>query len=123
MIELGQINKNKVRRIENDTKEECQICPKSKMSRKKFSKKKLSQATNVGDAIHSDLCGPLPSSLGNNSYFVTYIDEKSDYLIVKLLKEKSDNFEALKKVREEIKTQAGVRMKRLISDGGGEYIG
>jgi hypothetical protein len=38
------------------------------------------------------------------------------------IKKKSDNFEVLKNVREKIKTQAGKRMKRLVSDGGGEYI-
>ena len=104
-------------------KEECEICAIAKMPRVDFADQKSTQAAHVGDIIHSDLCGPLPASIGNNNYFATYIDEKSDYIFISCIKKKSDNFEVLKSVREKIKTQAGKRMKKLVSDGGGEYIG
>jgi hypothetical protein len=122
MIQLGQIDGDQVKREENDVKLECEICSIAKMNRKNFAPTKSTKAEKVGDAIHSDLCGPLPPTLGKNIYFTTYVDEKSDYIMFKCIKEKSDNIDVLKSVREEIKTQAGVRMKKLVSDGGGEYI-
>ncbi len=123
MEKLNQLSEYQVKRVKDDMKDECEICARAKLPRTVFATQKLNPAANVGDAIHTDLCGPLPPSLGKNIYFVTYIDEKSDYTYISFIKKKSDNFEILKKMREKIKTQSGKRMKRLVSDGGGEYIG
>ncbi len=122
MIKLKQIDGDQVKRVKKDTSLECETCCIAKLPRNNFAGSKSTQAERVGDAIHSDLCGPLPRSLGNNYYFATYIDEKSDYIMMNCIEKKSDNFGVLKRVREEVKTQAGVRMKKLVSDGGGEYI-
>ncbi len=123
MVKLKQLREDQVKREKDDMKSECETCAIAKLPRSDFAIQKSTQAADVGEAIHSDLCGPLPSSVGNNNYFVTYIDEKSDYIFIKCIKKKSDNFEVLKSVREKIKTQTGKRMKKLVSDGGGEYIG
>ena len=123
MVKLKQLREDQVKREKDDMKSECETCAIAKLPRSDFAIQKSTQAADVGDAIHSDLCGPLPSSIGNNKYFVSYIDEKSDYIFIKCIEKKSDNFEVLKSVREKIKTQTGKRMKKLVSDGGGEYIG
>ena len=125
MVKLNQLREDLVKREKNDmiSECECETCAIAKLPRSDFAIQKSTQAADVGDVIHSDLCGPLPPPLGNNNYFVSYIDEKSDYIFIRFIKNKSDNFEVLKSVREMIKTQTGKRMKKLVSDGGGEYIG
>lgn len=124
MIRDGLIPADQVKRETGDVEIKCDVCAIAKQTRKKFAKTKSFHADAVGDILHSDLCGPIsPPSLGNNSYFITYTDEKSDFTFIALTNKKSHNFSTLKKVRERVKTQAGKRVKMLVSDGGGEYIG
>jgi hypothetical protein len=124
MIERKQIDKNKVKRVEGDTEEICECCALAKMRRSVFAQtRSVDPAAQVGDAIHSDVCGPIdPPSLGKNNYFITYIDEKSDYTMVVTVPNKSNNFAAFKLARKFVKTQTGKKVKKLVCDGGGEYI-
>src|SRR6266436_3266027 len=71
MVKLKQIREDQVKRVKDDMKEECEICAISKMPRRDFADQKSTQAAHVGDIIHSDLCGPLPASIGKNNYFAT----------------------------------------------------
>jgi hypothetical protein len=125
MIKIGLIDENEVKREENDSKIECKTCLLAKSTRKKFAKtKSIPPAKEVGDVIHSDLCGPIsPLTLGKNSYSAIYTDDKSDFSMLTLIKKKSENETVIKEVRKYIKTQTGQKMKKLISDGGGEYTG
>ena len=44
------------------------------------------------ERVHIDLCGPLPSSIGRNRYFLLIIDEHTHYHWVEFLQKKSDAF-------------------------------
>ncbi|HYN44946.1 MAG TPA: hypothetical protein VER35_03015, partial [Candidatus Limnocylindrales bacterium] len=124
LIDNGILESKKVRREDNDESHECEICSIAKQRRTNFARIKSSPVEDVGDLIHSDLCGPItPFSLGNNAYFITFIDDKSDFLILNLMSKKSGTLDTLKNTREWVKTQTGKRIKSLLSDGGGEFTG
>jgi hypothetical protein len=62
----------------NDVAEQvdCYDCKVGRATRKRF-RGELGHATNIGEVIHSDLCGEFQKSSGRDKYFVSYIDEKS----------------------------------------------
>ena len=46
---------------------------------------------NVLNVVHSDVCGPMQTAtFSNKRYFVTFIDDKSRYCAVFLLRSKSE---------------------------------
>jgi transposase InsO family protein len=101
----------------------CVACEKGKMTRMSFSKRKDRNSTCIGDVIHSDVCGPItPIALGGYRYFVTFTDDYSRFTWVTLIKHKDEVFSLFKNLYNELKTQKGVKIKKLVSDGGGEYI-
>ena len=74
----------------------CEPCVDGKHHRSSFQKSDGRQATKLLKIVHSDLCGSLEAkSLRGAEYFVTFIDDKSRYLWVYILKNKS---EVLKKI-------------------------
>ncbi len=104
---------------------DCLSCQSTKMKRKKFAKAMPPKADNVGEAIHSDVCGKIsPPTLFGQQYIVSFIDELSGYIFVHLIKEKSEVFSKFKEVIARVNNQnATTSVKIFISDGGGEYIG
>src|SRR6185437_15105027 len=94
----------------------CKVCDHAKMARMKFAKIKDWGANLPGDVVHSDVCGKIkPQSIGGMNYFVTVIDEYSDYKIVKTIRKKSEVFDYIQEVRSYIKTQTDNRVKILVS--------
>lgn len=44
--------------------------------------------------VHPDICGPMQTkSMGNNTYFLTFIDDYSRYCSIYFLKSKDQAFE------------------------------
>ena len=78
---------------------------------------------NVLDLIHSDLCGPMPKSLGGAQYFVTFIDDHSRKTWVYLLKTKNQVLEVFKQFLSLVERQTGKKLKCIRTDNGGEYTG
>ena len=75
------------------------------------------------DLIHSDVCGKItPATLGNSSYFVTFIDHASRYTWVYVIKNKSDVFDTFKDWKMMAEKQYERKVKILRSDNGGEYV-
>jgi hypothetical protein len=108
-----------------DKKEEinCRICDIVNMTRTKFEKKKRRQEYQLGESWHTDVCGPINiPTLNNESYFVTFTEEKEDYGYVHLLKNRSEVFDLFINLRKLVKTQLNVLIKNLVCDGGGEYL-
>ena len=57
----------------------CDVCLKAKM-KQKFERKPVSRSAKPFELIHSDLCGPMPSSLGGARYYILYIDDCTRYV-------------------------------------------
>lgn len=100
----------------------CKDCLIGKMCRFPF-KVGRQRASNVGDLIHTDVCGPFQvTTPGGNRYFVTFKDDYSGWCITRLLKCKSEVTPVLKELIAQIKTETGREVKVIRSDNGGEYL-
>jgi len=100
----------------------CPVCSIGKQTRQKFIHTDSVRTKEIGDVIHSDVCGPItPLSIGGAKYFLTFIDDYSRKSWIYFLKRKSEVFETFKNFRALFRTQTGKPIKCLRSDGGGEY--
>jgi transposase InsO family protein len=103
---------------------DCKACMRSK-HRQRSHHTKESSANRICDLIHSDLCGPFPISKGGCQYFVTFLHDVSHYLFNYPTPDKT-SARILKTFEDFIalaETQTERRIKRLQTDGGGEYLG
>lgn len=72
--------------------------------------------------MHSDVCGKLsPRSAGSAEYFVTFIDDKSLYVWLYVLKTKNEVFSKFRDWKAMVERSTGRKLKVLRSDNGGEY--
>ena len=100
----------------------CDGCSLGKQTRLSYAKSSPNRAKQVLEVIHSDVCGPMhTTTFSGKRYFVTFIDDKSHFCMVYLLRNKSEvaskfvDFVALAEM------QTGKRVETLRSDNGGEY--
>ena len=102
----------------------CDLCEYGKAHRKAIKKeRKAPQAQKIGDEIYSDVWGPSPvQTLGGREYYTTYTDDNSCFSNLYLMWTKAENFEAYKEYEAELLRQKGVRIGKLHSDRGGEYL-
>ena len=107
---------------EATTGTQCETCLKGKMTRTAIPTKATEKVTQLGDIIHSDLCGPMRTrSLQGNSYMVTYMDDASGWIHAGFIREKSQQLREFKALEATLERQRGIKIKCLRSDGGGEY--
>ena len=84
----------------------------------------LECVTGLLEIVHSDICGPIRiPSTGKSHYFFTFINDYSRYCAVRFLKSKSEALEAFKEIKNLWENQKSTKIKILMSDNGGEYIG
>ena len=98
----------------------CEFYSQAKIT--KTSHKSIIRESDPLDLIHSDIC-ELDGTLTRNSkrYFITFIDDCSDYTYVYLMKNKSEALDMFKLYVTEIENQFSKKIKRLRSDRGTEY--
>jgi hypothetical protein len=103
---------------------QCVNCPYGKQTRALFQKiEKL--PSEIGDVVASDLCGPFDPSVGNYSYFVTWIELKTHLASIDFLKNKecATVASSFKLYIAWLLCQKNVHVKRIRSNNGGEYMG
>jgi Integrase core domain len=77
---------------------------------------------NFGEYLYSDVCGLFRVRTKSGCrYFVTYINGETRYAWVFLLKRKSEQASVYKNLVTNILPKYGVKVKKLLSDNGGEY--
>ena len=101
----------------------CVDCLEGKQSRVAFRSSLPSRVENVLDLIHSDLCGPMPKSLGGAQYLVTFIDDHSRRIWAYPLKTKDQVLDVFKHFHASVERQTGRKLKCIQTYNGGEYIG
>ena len=73
--------------------------------------------------VHSDVCGPIEiPSLGGSTYYVTFIDEYSNWVTVYLMQRKSEVARCYLEFEKYAERQTGQKVLVLRSDRGGEYL-
>lgn len=75
------------------------------------------------DVVHSDLSGRIsPPSLNGGRYYLKLTDGFSKYKHIYILKHKSEALPMFKVFKSLVENQTGSKIKRLVNDGGGEYV-
>jgi hypothetical protein len=136
-LRFGHLNINDVKRLSSEEMVEgmpvvkskpvnvdCEGCALGKQARYPFQKNHQGKRTSVVlERVHSDVCGPMNiASVGGSSYYVTFIDDFSNYVWVHLLKQKSEVFAKFKEFLAVAQNLTDRRLKRFRFDNGGEYI-
>jgi transposase InsO family protein len=102
---------------------QCENCLKSRQVRASFPRGEANRANDLLEIIHSDVCQVTDGPTWENyNYFVTFIDDKTRYTIIALLKTKDQVHEKFKEYKTLVEKQTGYDIKILRSDNGGEYI-
>ena len=100
----------------------CEPCVDRKLHRSSFPKSGCRRATKLLEIVHSDVCGRLEAkSLSGAEYFVTFIDDKSIYVWIYILKNKSEVFKKIQEWKSMVEKSSGEKIKTLRSDNGDEY--
>ena len=74
------------------------------------------------ELVHSDVYDVGVVSPSGYRYWITFIDDKSRFKAVLLLKKKSEAFSAFKQFKAWAERVTGKRIKTIRHDKGGEYI-
>jgi hypothetical protein len=101
----------------------CEACLEGKQHRQP-SHQPATRAKEPLELIHSDLCGPIdPTTYGGTNYYLLFTDDYTRMTRIYPLKKKSsaEVLEKFKEYKPEVEKQTGKAIKRLRTDGGGEY--
>jgi transposase InsO family protein len=105
-------------------KEDCKVYIKAKLTSKVYKKSTSQEVYNYLDKISSDIYSPFSKKTYNNyKYFITFLDKKTRFLEVALLKTKDEVFKAFYnfKARSENNSQ-NKRIRIFQTDNGPEYV-
>ncbi|KAE8701188.1 Detected protein of confused Function [Hibiscus syriacus] len=98
-----------------------EYCVLGKQKRVKFGTT-IHNTKGIVDYIHSDVWGPSKtSSLGENHYFVTFVEDFSRRVWVYSMKSKDEVFRIFLKWKNMTENHTGRKIKRLRTKNGGEY--
>ncbi|KAL0745399.1 hypothetical protein Bca101_102106 [Brassica carinata] len=101
---------------------DCEACILGKHCKTVF-KRSTTIYDKCFDLVHSDVWTTPCLSRDNYKYFVTFIDEKSKYTWITLIKTKDRVLDAFKNFQAYVSNQYNAKIKIFRSDNGGEYTG
>ena len=79
-------------------------------------------SSDLLELIHTGICGPFPTpSRGGQKYYISFIDDHSQFAYIYLLHHKSKALDAFKLYKAEVENQLDRKIKVVLSDRGGEY--
>lgn len=95
---LGHLHKEALKKIQPleavvnfKTYDACETCIQGKFKRQKFYCNESNKTSEVLYRIHSDVVGPMPChSIGRCKYFVTFINNFSNFVVAVPIKHKSE---------------------------------
>ena len=100
----------------------CEMCVKGKHHRSQFKSNEATRAKEPLSLVHSDVCGKIGTkSLGGANYFLTFIDDKTHYVWIYVLKTKDEVFKYFLEWKTQAEKSSGHQLKVLRTDNGGEY--
>ena len=108
----------------NHTKdiEFCETCIRGKQTKSVFPTSEGNRAAEPLDLVHSDVCGKMNArSLGGAEYLLTFIDDRTHYTWIYVLKHKDEVFDCFLRWKALVEKSSGRKMKAIRTDNGGEY--
>ena len=103
------------------TQEFCDTCTQGKAHQLPLPSVLKTPAPGLLDLIHSDIVGPLPTSIGGMKYFAMFIDDHSQRKFTYFLHLKDQVFDKFVEFRAIAKNKTGWKIKTLHTNNGGEY--
>jgi transposase InsO family protein len=127
MSSLKKLMKNELVRGLKDVKFEkdkhCSVCQASKQVTNTHPTKTYMSTTRVLELLHMDLFGPTTyKSLGGNLYCLVIVDDYSRYTWVFFLHDKIKVATCFKKFAKKAQNEFEVKLKKIRSDNGKEFI-
>ena len=114
-----------VNRLDYDVSKEidfCESCMSGKIHRSSFPKSGRERAEEPLGLVHSDVCGKISSpSLSQAEYFIVFVDDKTHYVWIYVVKHKHEVFGKFVEWRSLVEKSSGYKVKKLRTDNGGEY--
>lgn len=122
---LEKLVKNKlvigIEDLKTNKVEFCDSCARNKLTRSKFGIR--TKAKRLLEIIHTDVAGPInPISHDGCKYFVTFIDDYSNFVYVYGIKNKSEVFDRFKEYILMVQSKLSHKVSVLQCDNGREYI-
>jgi hypothetical protein len=99
----------------------CAGCALGKTHQKSFPPNS-DRATSIGELIHSDLLEMPILSYHHNKYVVVILDNYSSSVLIRFIPNKSEVTDIIKQYIELTLVQFHVKVKRIRTDNGGEYM-
>jgi len=101
---------------------ECEKCKKAKTTTPVAAPQQYKiRTTQVGELIHSDLCGPFTEDMKGNKYIITLIDDYSRFTMAGAIKQKSDVASKLQEFIARFEVMTKMTVQNIRTDHGGEY--
>ena len=100
------------------------VCVREKMTKVPFLRTIHHMCQCPLEIIHSDINGRAQCKLlGGRNYFVTFIDDFSCFMHVRIISRKSKVFECFKEYQMEVEALHQFKISIVQTDNGGEYTG
>ncbi|KAJ1519204.1 hypothetical protein ONE63_011190 [Megalurothrips usitatus] len=100
----------------------CSVCAEAKQHKRPHNTTRT-RATKPLQIVHTDVCGPIdPETYNNKRYYVTFIDDYTNYCTVYVIQFKSEVYEVLKQYVLESENYQQRKVYKIRCDNGGEYI-
>ena len=101
---------------------QCPACMSGKQHRKRFSRRKVPtvHSTRIFEYVHSDVA-EMPTARDGSRYAITFTDDYSRGTWAYAMKRKAEALAKYKLFEAWVERQFEVRIKRFLSDNGGEY--
>jgi len=100
------------------------VCVKGKMTKLPFPKTAHHDCKRPLEIVHSDVSGKAQvKTVGGGQYFVTFIDDFSRYVTVRVIGKKSDVFRCFREYQREVEAFHQSKISAFQTDNGGEYTG
>lgn len=109
---------------DSNLEQQCKACANGKACRSSISTSRTSErAYGIQDFVHSDVRSPIESeSIGGAKYFVTFIDENSNWVTVYCLKSKSEEANCFLNYQMMAERPTGKKIHVVRSDRRGKYF-
>ena len=130
LVHLGEDNVRKLEKMADGIKLDkntsvgvCSFCLEGRQTRQP-SHEPSDKDNKPLDLIHSDTSGQIsPTSTGGANYYATFTDDATKMSCIAPMETKSaaEMLEKFKEFKAEVENQLGRKIKRLRTDGGGEY--
>jgi transposase InsO family protein len=98
----------------------CEACINGKQHRDPFPHSNK-RARHKLDLIHSDVCGPLPISIGGMRFFIVFCDDNTRKVWIYFMRTKGEAYAKFREFKALVELQTGLKIKVFRSDGGGEF--